>query len=43
MNYVIKRDGTKEKYTRLKIENVMRKAFKDVKGARYDKNVYKLA
>ena len=43
MNYVIKRDGTEEKYTRQKIENVMKKAFKDVKGVKYDKDVYKLA
>ena len=43
MNYVIKRDGTIEKYTRQKIETVMRKAFKGVKGVKYDKNVYKLA
>ena len=43
MNYVIKRDGSEEKYSRQKIENVMRKAFKGTKGVKYDKNVYKLA
>lgn len=42
MNYVIKRDYSKEKYTRKKIEQSLKGAFKDAK-VKWDPAVYKLA